>query len=118
MSDLETRLQIALEAQAPAPRDPMFRIQVMERRAQATSRRRLLTGFGLAFAAAILGALALAASQTLPDGTERLAAIAAIGAAATALLAAPYLGGGMALRSFVARASAAVRTLPRPGPWF
>ena len=117
MTDLETRLVQALKADVPQARDPMFRIQVMERRGQAALRRRLLAGCGLALGVAILGALGLAVTQALLDGTARLAAIAAIGAVLTALLAAPYLGGGAALRGLAARATWTLRTLPRPRLW-
>jgi hypothetical protein len=116
MTDLDKRLDRALKADAPQARDPMFRIQVMERREQAALQRRLLAGFGLAFGVAILGALGLAAAQTLLDGTERLAAMAAIGVVLTALLAAPYMGGG--LRDLAARAAMTFRSLPRPRAWF
>jgi hypothetical protein len=117
MSDLETRLDNALKADALPARDPMFRILVMERRTQAALRRRLLTGLVLAFGAAVLAALALMATRTLLQGPERLAAVAAIGAAVTALLAAPYLGGRAALGALAARASSTLRALPRPRLW-
>jgi hypothetical protein len=117
MSDLEMRLERALKADTPAARDPMFRILVMERRTHATLRRRLLIAFALAFGAAILGALGLAVAQTLLDGPEQLAAIAAICVALTALLAAPHLGGRAALRGLAQRASSTIRTMPRPRLW-
>jgi hypothetical protein len=118
MTDLETRLDQALKAEAAPARDPMFRVLVMERRTKTALRRRLLTAFVLAVCAAILGALGLLVAQTLLDGTERLAAIAAIGAALTAMLAGPHLGGRAVLRGIAHRASSAFRNLPRPGAWF
>jgi hypothetical protein len=117
MTDLETRLEQALKADAPAARDPMFRIQVMERRSQAALRRQLLTGLILAFWAAVLAALGLTFTQTLLHGTERLAAVAVIAAAMTALLVAPYLGGRAALGALAARASRVLRTMPLPRLW-
>jgi hypothetical protein len=117
MSDLETRLEQALKADAPTARDPMFRIQVMERRTQAALRRRLLTGLILAFWAAVLAALGLTLAQTLLHGPERLVAAAAIAAAMTALLAARCLGGRAALGALAARASGALRAMPRLRLW-
>ena len=118
MTDLETRLDQALKADAPPARDPMFRIQVMERRMLTALRRRILAACALAFVAAIVGALGLVVAQTQLEGTARLAAIAAIGAVLTALLVAPSLGGRAALRGLAHRASFAIRTLPRPRAWF
>jgi uncharacterized membrane protein YqjE len=118
MSDLETRLDRALRADAPQARDPMFRIQVMERRERTALRRRILVGFGLALGAAVLAALGLTLAQTLFDGAERLAAITAIAAVLMALLAAPHMGGRAALRGLAQQASSAIRTLPRVRLWF
>jgi hypothetical protein len=117
MTDLETRLASALKADAPPARDPMFRILVMERRAQAMLRRQVLTACALAFGAAVLAALVLAVAQSALEGAERLAAIAATGVALTALLAAPHLGGRAALRSLAARASWTLRAMPRVRLW-
>jgi hypothetical protein len=55
--------------------------------------------------------------ETLSDGPERRAAVAAIGTALTAVLAAPRLGGPAAPRDLMARASWALRTAPRPHLW-
>jgi peptidoglycan/LPS O-acetylase OafA/YrhL len=117
MTELETRLDEALKADAPPSRDAMFRIAVMERRTRTALRRRLAAGSVLALGVAILGAAGLAAAETLPDGPGRLAAMAVIGAVLTALLAAPHLGGAPALRSLMTRASWTLRTLPRPRLW-
>jgi hypothetical protein len=117
MSDLEARLDQALKADVPQARDPMFRVQVMERRAQAALRRRLLAGIVLTLVVAILGALGMAVAETLPGGTERLAAIAGIGAALTALLAAPYLGGRTALRGLAQRAAWGLGAVARVRLW-
>lgn len=114
MTDLEARLDQALKADAPPTRDPMFRIAVLERRERAAFRRRILAGSGLAFGAAILAALGLAAAEGLPNGPERLAALAAIGAALTALLAGPHLGGAQALRNLLART---LQAMPRLRLW-
>jgi hypothetical protein len=117
MTDLETRLDQALKADAPPARDPMFRILVMERRTQAVLRRRLVAGFGLALCAAVLAALGLMIAQTLLHGTERLTAVAMIAAALTVLLAAPYFGGRAALRGLAARAAWTLRAVPRVRLW-
>ena len=61
MSDLDTRLDQALKADAPAPRDPMFRIEVLLRRERAAFRRRLLTAGAMVLGIAILAALGLGA---------------------------------------------------------
>jgi len=118
MTDLETRLDQALKADAAPARDPMFRIQVMERRGRAALRRRLIAACGLALGAAMAGALGLAVTQTVLSGTQLLAATAAIAAALTAVLAVSHLGGGAVVRGLAARAAMTVRILPRPRPWF
>ena len=41
MTDLETRLDHALKADDPAPRDPMFRIALIERREKAAFRKQV-----------------------------------------------------------------------------
>jgi hypothetical protein len=117
MTDLDTRLDQALKADAAPGRDPMFRIRLLERREQASLRRRLWAGCGAAFGAAVVGALGLAVTQTVLNGTELLAATAAIGAAMTAAVAAPYLGGRATLRNLAARAAWGLRTLPRLNLW-
>jgi hypothetical protein len=116
MTDLEIRLDEALKADAPPPRDPMFRIAVMVRRERAVLRRRRLAGCGLALGAAILAALAVELLQAVPDA-ERLAAGAAAGAVLAAILAAPWLGGALALRGLMARASGALRAMPGLRLW-
>ena len=116
MTDLETRLDQALQADAPPARDPMFRIAVMERRERAALRRRLAAASALAFGAAIVAALVVGELGILPVAA-RLGAAAAGGAALAALVAAPYVGGTAALRGLVARASWTLRTMPRPRLW-
>jgi hypothetical protein len=118
MSDLDTRLEQALTADSPGPRDPMFRIAVMMRREQAALRRRIVAASALAFGAAILAAVGYAMTQALPNGGERLAALAAIGTVLTSVLVAPYLGGAAALRGLVAQASQTVRSVRAPRLWF
>jgi peptidoglycan/LPS O-acetylase OafA/YrhL len=111
MTDLETRLAQVLAADAPAARDPLFRIEVMMRREQAALRRRIVAASALAFGVAILAAIGFVWTQTLPDGPGRLAALVAIGTVLTALLAAPYLGGTLALRGMLARTRTVVPRL-------
>ena len=86
MSDLETRLTEALHADAPAARDPMFRVEVLVRLERARFRRRLAR---MLFVVAVLTVLAAinapvidawmaAASQRL--WSVALAAAATLGA--------------------------------------
>ena len=88
MNDLETRLEHALRVDAPAPRDPMFRIEVLMRRERAAFRRRLLTGGAVALGAAILASLGLGVVGELAGAdAERLAAVAAAGVVMAGFLA-------------------------------
>jgi hypothetical protein len=104
MTDLEARLDQALKADKPAPRDPMFRIEILVRRERAVFRRRLIAGGAMALAAAILASLGLVAIDDLiGPGPARLVAVAAAGALLTVCLAAPYLGSLAALRSLAGR---------------
>jgi hypothetical protein len=117
VTDLEARLERALKAGDPAPRDPMFRIELMVRRERAALRRQLLTALAMACVAAILAALGLAVLyQAVGPGPGRLATIVAAGVMLTAFLAAPFVGPFPSLRSLAAhwRASAlsTLRTMP------
>jgi hypothetical protein len=104
MTDLETRLEQALKAGGPAPRDPMFRIEILLRRERAAFRRRLVAGAAMALGAALVAALGLSAIDDLVGpGPVRLAAVAAAGALLIACLTAPYLGSIAVLRSLAAR---------------
>jgi hypothetical protein len=77
MSDLDTRLDEALTADAPAARDPMFRIQVMLRRERRAFRRQLLAGAAMTLAVAILAALgAVAVDVLVGPGPDRPALMA------------------------------------------
>jgi hypothetical protein len=77
MSDLDTRLEDILNADAPAMRDPMFRIQVMLRRERRAFRRQLLAAAGMTLVVAILAALGSAAVGALMSpGPKRLALVA------------------------------------------
>lgn len=100
MNDLETRLQQALKAGDPPPRDPMFRVEALVRRERAAFRRRLRAAGAKALAAAILAALALSViSDLIGPGIGQLVLIAATGAALTLFLAAPHAGTLSMLRS-------------------
>jgi hypothetical protein len=93
VTDLEGRLERALKADDPAPRDPMFRIEILARRERAALRRRLLTAGAVALGAAILAPLGLGVIDALAGaGTGRLVALTAASAALVAFLAAPWLG--------------------------
>jgi hypothetical protein len=65
----------------------------------------------------LVGALGLVALTALPDGVERLTALAVGGALLTALLAAPYLGGATTLRGLAARAAWGIRNIPGLRLW-
>jgi hypothetical protein len=98
MNDLDTRLEQALKAGDPAPRDPMFRIEVLLRRHRTVVRQRLLAAAVMALAAAIFAAVGFAAlGEWAPPGPERLVAVAVAGAALTALLVEPHVGALSAL---------------------
>ena len=104
MTDLETRLEQALKADSPSPRDPMFRIELLLRRQRAAARRQVLIGCAAAFAAAILATLGLGViDELIAPGPERLAAVATAGGLLAALLAAPFLGTLPALRRLAQR---------------
>jgi len=116
MTDLETRLDEALKADAAPVRDPMFRIVVLEQRERAALRRRLVAASGLAVGATILAAVGLAATEALPNGVERLSALSVLGVALAAAMVAPYLGGATALRRLAAEAAWALRAAARLWP--
>jgi hypothetical protein len=108
VTDLDARLEHALKAVDPAPRDPMFRVEILARRERAAFRRRVLGAVATALAAAILAPLGLAAiSEVFAPGALQLAAVAAAGAGLMAFLTAPHLG--MPVRSLA--------RLWRPGSW-
>lgn len=98
MTDLETRLQRAIKAGDSAPRDAMFRIDVLVRRERSLFRRRLLAAVATASAAAILGVLLLGAAGS---GPTLLAA--ATGVALTLLAAVPHAYTLSTLRDLAAR---------------
>ena len=103
MTDLEARLECALRADDPAPRDPMFRIEILVRRERAAYRRRLLVAGAMALGAAILAPLVLGVIVgQVGAGPGRVAAVAAAGVVLTILLAAPHMG-ALALRSLAGR---------------
>jgi hypothetical protein len=88
MSDLDTRLAEALNADTPAARDPMFRIAVMLRRECQAFRRQLLAGGGMTVAIAIVAALgAWAVGGLVGPGPERAALMALTALVLTAILA-------------------------------
>jgi hypothetical protein len=115
MTDLEARLEHALQAGgAPAP-DPMFRIQILMRRERSAFHRRVLIGCTTALAAAVLLALGLGVIDALASpGTELLARLAGAVLTLAALFALPSTGMLPALRSLAgtwrAGASSALRT--------
>jgi hypothetical protein len=113
MTDLESRLESALKADAAPPRDAMFRVEVLVRRERAAFRRQLLARVAMALGAAILAALGLAALDRL-TGSGRLltAALAAASIVLLSVLAAPYGRTLPGLRSWRARALPGLRIPP------
>lgn len=104
MTDPETRLNLALRADGLESRDPMFRLEILERRERAAFHRQLLAAGAKAFAAAILAALGLGAiDELLGGGAAWLAAVTAVGVVVTAVLAAPYAATASTLRSLLER---------------
>jgi hypothetical protein len=91
MTDLEARLEGALKADDP-PRDPMFRIRILERQERASLRRRALAAVARSLLAAILAALGLGVlEQLIGPGPARLAVVAAASVLLMALLIAPLV---------------------------
>lgn len=79
MSDLDTRLDEALKADAAAPRGPMFRIQVTLARERRAFRRQLLIVGVVGLATVLLSALAAAsAAQAVQPGPWRLTVVGSI----------------------------------------
>ena len=57
MSDLDSRLTAALEADAAPAHDPMFRVEVLMRLERARFKRRIVVTMAVAFVAAVLVAV-------------------------------------------------------------
>ena len=117
MNDVETRLQRALEAEAPAARDPMFRVAVLLRRERSALRARLLRVVALTLCVAILAGFGAGAIiGKVAPGPERLALIAVIGMLASTALAAPYFAAAAASR-WRAGARSTLRAMQSLRPW-
>jgi hypothetical protein len=95
-SDLEARLQAALKADAAPARDPMFRVQTLQRHERALFRRQLLAFCALILVAALSAALGLEALARPSAGA--LTAVAAA-AALAGFLAARHMAGVAAVLS-------------------
>ena len=61
MTNADERVAIALQDNAPPPRDPVFRLHVLERREQRQFRHRAFTALASPSAMAIMSALAVRA---------------------------------------------------------
>jgi hypothetical protein len=61
MTNADERITTALQHNAPPPRDPVFRLQMLERRERQQFRRRAVTALTSAGAVAITSALAVRA---------------------------------------------------------
>ena len=62
MTDIDDRITAAVRHDAPPPRDPAFRLQVLERRERQRFRRRAVHALAAAAAVASVSALAARAS--------------------------------------------------------
>jgi len=79
MTNADERISTALQHNAPPPRDPVFRLQVLERRERQQFRRRALTALASASAMAITSALAVrAGSEAYTAGSVLLFALVLI----------------------------------------
>ena len=79
MSDLDSRLTAALEAEAPPERDPLFRIEVLARLERARFRRRLVLAAATAVVvAAIVVANARAIDAWVAMDPTRVLVVAAV----------------------------------------
>lgn len=104
MTDLEARLERALKVDGLAPRDPMFRIEILMRRERVAMRRQLVAAGGVALGAAILTPFILWGIGALLGASElRLAVIGVCAAALTLAFVGPYVGTPSLLRSLSAR---------------
>ena len=84
MSDLESKLTAALNADAPPARDAKFRIEVLVRIERARFKRRLILAVSVAFAAAaMVGLNAQVIAAWITTDIWRLGIVAAATIAAT-----------------------------------
>ncbi len=87
MTDLESRLNAALGADAPPARDALFRLEVLVRRERARFRRQLTRSLAGVFVAAILIGLNAPALLRWADADPgRLVVLGALAAAAAVAL--------------------------------
>ncbi len=121
MSDLETRLDQALQADAAPARDPLFRIQIMLRRERMDFRKQAWAAVALALGASLLAAL-VAGLVMAALGGRPIAALAAGLVILVAVLAAPRLAALPAVQvlfgGWQAHAQARLRTIARPLRWY
>ena len=108
MSDLDARLERALQAEAATAADPMFRVEVMMRRERRAFRKRLVAASGQALAAAVLTPFVLwAIDQLLGTGEARLLAMVLYAATLTAVFAGVHVRTPAAVRALSARLGSA-----------
>ena len=104
MTDLESRLNAALGADAPPTRDALFRLEVLVRRERARFRRQLTLTVAAALAVAILVALnARAIAVWAGAGPERLAILAVLATGAVVALIGTPLAALPGVRTVVQR---------------
>jgi len=63
MTNIDERITAALQHDAPPPRDPLFRIQLLERREQQRFRRRTQQALAAGAAVVIVSALTVSAGN-------------------------------------------------------
>jgi hypothetical protein len=104
MTDLESRLNAALRADAPPERDAVFRLDVLVRRERARFRRELTLTVAAALGVAILGAMnAHALGAWVGADAGRLVIVAVLAAAAVAALPGTPFAALPGVRTFVQR---------------
>ena len=63
MTNIDDRITTALQHDAPPPRDPLFRIQLLERRERQRFRRRTLQALAAGAAVLVVSALTVSAGS-------------------------------------------------------
>jgi heme A synthase len=90
MTNSDQRITAALLQDAPPPRDPVFRLQVLERRERQRFRRRALHALAVGAGAAVMSALTVnAGGEAYTAGSVLLFAMVLVAAAVVYL---PGLG--------------------------
>jgi hypothetical protein len=90
MTNFDRRVTTALQQDAPPPRDPVFRLQLLERRERQRFRRRALHALSVATGVAVMSALTVnVGGEAYTAGSVLLFAVVLVAAAVVYL---PGLG--------------------------